>query len=192
LFPVNTIIAWDVNIYHKHKYIIITTFIIASWAYLQHKDREGEKGQWWPYDIMEQDLKSLQEEGFIAPDSWRFVKGSSSPAPEVGERLFTKAWVERGLSLPPSDFFLSVLNTYGLQPHNICPNAYTTLSNFVTLCEGHLGIRPDVRLFQYFYRTKKETKDKVMVNCGSVTFMLRQKRIFPPMAAHESVRYWNA
>ena len=35
MFPVNTIIAWDVNIHHKHKDIIITTFIIASWAYLQ-------------------------------------------------------------------------------------------------------------------------------------------------------------
>ncbi|KAK1694805.1 hypothetical protein QYE76_011502 [Lolium multiflorum] len=66
----------------------------------------------------------------------RFVKDNSSPAPEVNERVFTKAWVERGLSLPPSDFFLEVLNTYGMQPHNICPNAYTILSSFVTLCEG--------------------------------------------------------
>ena len=31
-----------------------------------------------------------------------------------------------------------------------------------------------------------------MYNCGSVTFMLRPKRIFPAMSTHESVRYWNA
>ncbi|KAK1662643.1 hypothetical protein QYE76_050802 [Lolium multiflorum] len=62
----------------------------------------------------------------------------------------TKAWVERGLSLPCSEFFLSVLDTYGLQPHNICPNSYLLLSNFATLCEGHLGIRPDVKLWQFF------------------------------------------
>ena len=35
VFPYNTIIAWDANIHHKYKDIIITTFIIASWAYLQ-------------------------------------------------------------------------------------------------------------------------------------------------------------
>ncbi|KAK1686500.1 hypothetical protein QYE76_047348 [Lolium multiflorum] len=104
----------------------------------------------------------------------------------------TKAWVERGLSLPCSEFFLSVLDTYGLQPHNICPNSYLLLSNFATLCEGHLGIRPDVKLWQFFFRLKKETKDKVMLNCGSVMFMLRPGRMYPPHDSHESVRYWNA
>ena len=28
MFPVNTIIAWDANIYHKHKDIIITTLLL--------------------------------------------------------------------------------------------------------------------------------------------------------------------
>ncbi|KAK1661999.1 hypothetical protein QYE76_050158 [Lolium multiflorum] len=91
-----------------------------------------------------------------------------------------------------AEFFLSVLSTYGLQPHNICPNSYLLLSNFTTLCEGYLGVCPDVRLFQFFYRVKKETKDKVMLNFGSMTFVLRTKRVFPALASHESIRYWNA
>ncbi|KAK1608621.1 hypothetical protein QYE76_032294 [Lolium multiflorum] len=106
--------------------------------------------------------------------------------------VMTKAWVEHGLSLPCSEFFLSILNTYGLQPHNICPNSYLLLSNFATLCEGHLGIRPDVKLWQFFFRVKKETKDKAMLNCGRMTFMLRPGRMYPPHDSHESVRYWNA
>jgi hypothetical protein len=106
--------------------------------------------------------------------------------------VFTKAWVEQGLSLPPSDLFLEVLNTDGLQPHNIYPNAYLIVYNFATLCEGHLRFRPDVCLLQFFYRVKNETKEKTMVNCGSMTFMLRPKRIFLPISSHESVRYWNA
>jgi hypothetical protein len=73
--------------------------------------------------------------------------------------------VERGLSFPPSDFFLSVLSTYALQPHNIGPNSYLILSNFTTLCEGYLGVWPDVWLLQFFYRVKKGTKEKSMVNC---------------------------
>jgi hypothetical protein len=35
MFPVNAIIACDVNIYHEHSDITINTFIFASWAYLQ-------------------------------------------------------------------------------------------------------------------------------------------------------------
>ncbi|XP_071681974.1 uncharacterized protein [Lolium perenne] len=31
-----------------------------------------------------------------------------------------------------------------------------------------------------------------MVNCGSMTFMLRPNRMYPPHDSHESVRYWNA
>ncbi|KAK1645632.1 hypothetical protein QYE76_063437 [Lolium multiflorum] len=137
------------------------------------------------------ELRELQNEGMISAH-WSFIRDTIVPKPGVGEVVMTKAWVERGLSLPCSEFFLSVLNTYGLQPHNICPNSYLLLSNFVTLCEGHLGIRPDIKLWQFFFRVKKETKDKAMLNCGSMTFMLRPGRMYPPHDSHESVRYWNA
>ncbi|KAK1668457.1 hypothetical protein QYE76_056616 [Lolium multiflorum] len=153
--------------------------------------REGERGQWWPCATTDVELRELQNEGMISTH-WSFTRDSDVPKPEAGEIVMTKAWVERGLSLPCSEFFLSVLNTYGLQPHNICPNSYLLLSNFVTLCEGHLGIRPDVKLWQFFFRVKKETKDKAMVNYGSMTFMLRPSRMYPPHDSHESVRYWNA
>ncbi|KAK1687186.1 hypothetical protein QYE76_048034 [Lolium multiflorum] len=153
--------------------------------------REGERGQWWPCETTDTELRELQNEGMIS-SHWSFTRDSIVPKPEAGEVVMTKAWVERGLSLPCSEFFLSILSTYGLQPHNICPNSYLLLSNFVTLCEGHLGIRPDVKLWQFFFRVKKETKEKAMVNCGSMTFMLRPSRMYPPHDSHESVRYWNA
>ncbi|KAK1643550.1 hypothetical protein QYE76_061355 [Lolium multiflorum] len=155
------------------------------------RSREGERGQWWPCETTDAELRELQNEGMIS-SHWSFMCDSDVPKPDTDERVMTKAWVERGLSLPCSDFFLSVLNTYGLQPHNICPNSYLLLSNFATLCEGHLGIRPDVRLWQFFFRVKNETKEKAMVNCVSMTFMLRPGRMYPPHDSHKSVRYWNA
>ncbi|KAK1649211.1 hypothetical protein QYE76_067016 [Lolium multiflorum] len=138
--------------------------------------REGEQGQWWPCETTDTELRELQNEGMISAH-WSFIRDTVVPKPGAGEVVMTKAWVEHGLSLPCSEFFLSILNTYGLQPHNICPNSYLLLSNFATLCEGHLGIRPDVKLWQFFFRGKKETKDKAMLNCGSMTFMLRPGRI---------------
>jgi hypothetical protein len=129
---------------------------------------------------MESELKAFEKEGLLAPESQKFTKDSITPTPDPDERVFTKAWVERGLLLPPSEFLLSVLSTYGLQPHNICPNSYLLLSNFATLCEGYLGVRSDVRLFQFFYKVNKEKKAKAMVNCGRMTFVLRNKRLFRP------------
>jgi hypothetical protein len=58
------------------------------------RNREEEKGQWWPCNLTEFELKSLQDEGFLALDSYRFTKDSSTPVSEVNERVFTKAWVE--------------------------------------------------------------------------------------------------
>jgi hypothetical protein len=61
--------------------------------------------------------------------------------------VLTKALVERGFSFPPSDFFLEILKTYGLQPHNISPNSVLAICNHVTLCEGHLRVTPELSLF---------------------------------------------
>ncbi|KAK1606314.1 hypothetical protein QYE76_029987 [Lolium multiflorum] len=60
------------------------------------------------------------------------------------------ALVERGFSLPPSDFFSEILKAYELQPHHISPNSILAISNHVTLCEGHLRVTPELSLFQMF------------------------------------------
>jgi hypothetical protein len=58
------------------------------------RNREGEKGQWWPCNVTDFELKALQEKGLITPGSYKFIKDSSTPNPEANERVFTKAWVE--------------------------------------------------------------------------------------------------
>ncbi|KAK1618061.1 hypothetical protein QYE76_023578 [Lolium multiflorum] len=50
---------------------------------------------------------------------WSFIRDTDIPKPGAGEVVMTKAWVERGLSLPCSEFFLSILNTYGLSPQHL-------------------------------------------------------------------------
>jgi hypothetical protein len=134
----------------------------------------------------------LLEEGFLKKKNIDFFEDESSPAPKPGYIVMCHAWIKRGLSLPPSKFFSEVLDKYGLQPHNICPNSFTVLSNFQTLCEGHLGVETDIKLFQWFYRIRPEDdSEKNICNCDSVTFILRARRNFPTLASHEYVRYWN-
>ena len=99
-------------------------------------------------------MKLLLDEGFLKQDLMTFTEGQATPAPPKGYTVLCRAWVERGLSLPPSKFFLDVLELYKLQPHNICPNSYVVLSNFQDVCEGYLGAEPDVRLFQWYYQCR--------------------------------------
>ncbi|KAK1679706.1 hypothetical protein QYE76_040554 [Lolium multiflorum] len=119
--------------------------------------------------------------------------GLSGSSPQDGEMVVTKTLVERGFSFPPSDFFSEIMKAYGLQPHNISPNSVLAISNHVTLCEGHLRVPPELSLFQYYFSVKKEKirQTSELATCGSITFMLRPGRVYPPTDRHESARYWS-
>ncbi|KAK1630717.1 hypothetical protein QYE76_005032 [Lolium multiflorum] len=158
------------------------------------RQRDSEaKGKWWPCTTTETELNNLEAEGFLRPGSWRTLPGSLALAPEAGEMVVTKALVERGFSFPPSDFFSEILKAYGLQPHNISPNSVLAISNHVTLCEGHLRVPPELSLFHYYFSVKKEKVPQTceLATCGSITFMLRPGRVYPPTDRHESARYWS-
>ena len=105
----------------------------------------------------------------------------------------TRALVERGFSLPPSDFFSEILEAYQLQPHNISPNSVLAIANHVAMCEGHLRVTPELALFEYFFSVKKETVPQTLslATCGSITFKIRPGRVYPHTDRHESVRYWS-
>ncbi|KAK1613236.1 hypothetical protein QYE76_036909 [Lolium multiflorum] len=158
------------------------------------RKRDSEaKGKWWPCTTTEMELKNLESEGFLQPGSWRTVPNEPAPAPRDNEMVLTKALVERGFSFPPSDFFREILKTYGLQPHNISPNSVLAISNHVALCEGHLRVTPELSLFQYYFSVKKEKirQTSELATCGSVTFIIRPGRVYPPTDRHESARYWS-
>ncbi|KAK1644626.1 hypothetical protein QYE76_062431 [Lolium multiflorum] len=166
--------------------------VAAKKSKARKRDTES-KGKWWPCTTTDTELNNLEAEGFLKPKSWRTIPGSLAPAPEAGEMVVTKALVERGFSFPPSDFFSEILKVYGLQPHNISPNSILAITNHATLCEGHLRIPPELPLFQYFFSVKKEKIPKAseLATCGSITFMLRPGRVYPPTDRHESARYWS-
>ncbi|KAK1648634.1 hypothetical protein QYE76_066439 [Lolium multiflorum] len=166
--------------------------VAAKKSKARSRDSEA-KGKWWPCTTTETELRNLEAEGFPKPGSWRMVSGSLTPAHEAGEWVVTKALIERGFSLPPSDFFTEILKAYQLQPHNISPNSILAISNHVTLCEGHLRVTPELSLFQYYFSVKKEkvSQTSSLATCGSITFKLRPGRIYPRTDRHESVRYWS-
>jgi hypothetical protein len=95
--------------------------------------------------------------------------GCSLPCAQSQKLVLTKVLTKRGFSLPPSNFFLEILKTYQLHPHNISLNSLLAISNHVTLCEGHLRVKTDLTLFQYYFSVNKESlpKANAFANCGS-------------------------
>jgi hypothetical protein len=55
------------------------------------------------------------------------------------------------LGLPPSKFFVAIMNFLGCELVHFNPNTITVLSCFTMLCECWLWITPDTNLFWYFY-----------------------------------------
>lgn len=66
-------------------------------------NREGEKGQWWPSEVTESELKAFEKEGIIAPDTWSFNKDSSTPTQNLTNVSLPKlGWSAAFLFIPPS------------------------------------------------------------------------------------------
>ena len=68
-----------------------------------------------------------------------------------GEHLFY------GFTPPSNLFFCQVLDFYKLRIHDLAPNSILNLSNFVTLCEDYLQIKPDLDFFLELFYCKQKT-----------------------------------
>ena len=137
----------------------------------------------------------MEREGLIAPrieSFWRVNPRETRPDPEDNEVVMMKSHVERGLSLPPSDFFSEAMLFYAVNPQHLSPNAILTLSGFQALHEGYLGVRPTMELFEYYYMAKRMPVElNIMRTCGSMCFKIRPNRRYPEIPGHESVRDWT-
>src|SRR4051812_25362734 len=161
------------------------------------EELDSHKGDWRGSDITDRDIQEMFAEGYLPATEglvWRAAPvGEVTLSPQAGEKVYLKAHLVRGVSLPISHFFLSVLNNNRVQPHNLSPNSILVLSNFETLCEGYLGIRPRLDLFVYFFTVKREARHskEELRNCGTISFKIRPGRRFPDIVGHESCKSWQ-
>ena len=67
------------------------------------------------------------------------------------ETIIFHDFVERGLTLPMSEFFYRLLQFWGIQLHHLIPQSILHLSIFTHFCEAFLEILPYFHLFQHFF-----------------------------------------
>jgi hypothetical protein len=105
-------------------------------------------------------LAGAAQQGFPSGekvDMWRAAAGDPYPMEKDPEEIpmFTR-FVERGLALPASDFFIGLLDYYGIKYLNLNPNRIFHVSVFVHFCEAFLGIKLHWVLFRKFFRVKPQ------------------------------------
>jgi hypothetical protein len=71
-----------------------------------------------------------------------------------GDFVFFVAYALARLVSPLSSFFLTLLESYGLQPQHLSPNSISLVAIFVHLYEMYVGVQPSVWLFQCFFMLK--------------------------------------
>src|SRR3954470_9879911 len=80
------------------------------------EEPDSHKGDWHGSNITDRDIQEMVAEGYLPTTegiAWRAVPaGEVTPSPQAGEKVYLKAQLVRGVSLPISNFFLSVLNHY--------------------------------------------------------------------------------
>src|SRR3954462_13207331 len=81
-------------------------------------ERDGVRGSWFPCKPDDAPMKLLVDESFLKMDLFHYTVEEAIPEPPTGFVVLYRAWVDHGLSLPPSKFFMDVLDLYKLQPHN--------------------------------------------------------------------------
>nr|ADB85292.1 putative retrotransposon protein [Phyllostachys edulis] len=111
--------------------------------------------KWMASDLSEKKLEALEKIGML-PDRnlirWRSAAGEHFLSREDGEIPVFLAYIECGLRVPVHRFLPCVLEYYRVELVNLALNSIANISIFAYLCEAYLEVRPNLKIFRYFYR----------------------------------------
>jgi hypothetical protein len=122
--------------------------------------RPDPNREWKKLKAKTEHLLALLNSGFLCEkevDMWRAAAGDPYPMEKNEDEIPMFArFAERGLSLPPSNFFKELMGYYGIEYLNLNPNGIFHTAVFVHFCEAFLGIKPHWILFRKFFRVKPQ------------------------------------
>jgi len=109
---------------------------------------------WRKSKMSEGAVQELEAMGLLqnqAVIQWRAGEGEDYPFEGTLETVVFRGFVVRGLAVPVSEFFHTLLHFWGIQLHHLTPQSILHLSIFTHFCEAFLGILPHFHLFQHFF-----------------------------------------
>jgi hypothetical protein len=95
--------------------------------------------------------QAYYERGWLTGNVISSVPKVDVPTVEGSTVIFFESHLVARLGLLPSKFLVTIMGYLDCELFHFNPNAISTLSTFVMLCECWLGITPDTILFWYYY-----------------------------------------
>ena len=89
-----------------------------------------------------------------------------------GEVVIFQDFCAAGLIPPFSEFFMAVLEMYGLHMLHLHPTVVVTLSLFAYVCKAYVGVVPSVALSHHFFTPHMGRSTWIF---GCVSFILQPK-----------------
>ena len=153
------------------------------------------KGSWEGSEVSAADIQYLSDTRRLpskAKVAARMAGGEREPQPQEGKRVVFFSHFKRGFGLPASTFFHAFLSFFGLQPHHLGANAVLQLSGFANLCEGYLGVEPDVELWSPLFFLKQQGPEAgAMSDCGATVVSIQPNGLFPKIPLEDSAKKWQ-
>ena len=89
---------------------------------------------------------------------WIAPKSETTPNPPSGYVVSLARLHERGFGVPAGRFIRALCHHYGVDLHNLAPNAISQAAVFVAVCEGYLGIPVHWDLWRHLFRGELYTE----------------------------------
>jgi hypothetical protein len=129
-------------------------------------------------DLVSAGQLAANEEG--RPAEWIVPPaGDHAPNPPDGYVVSFIRFHERGFAASASRFMRALCHRYGVELHNIAPNAISQAATFVGICEGYLGIPENWDLWVHLFRAElftqptTEQRTHCAVRAGGMSLALR-------------------
>ena len=98
-------------------------------------------------------IRKMLRKEFIRGDQLEIHPGTSPL--QDGEVVTFHDFSVMGMLPPFSDFFMAVLEAFGLHMLHLHPNADMILATFAHACEAFVGVMPSVALFRHFFMPRR-------------------------------------
>ena len=114
------------------------------------------QGRWVASSIQMEDIAKLREVGYLTADIEHRLPapGQVIPTPESNECVVFVPHFLHGLGLTLDPFVRGLMFYYGLDFHDLDPDAILHISSFIIVCEAFLHVTPHFGLWLKTFNVK--------------------------------------
>ena len=152
----------------------------------------NSQGRWVASSIQEEDIARLREVGYLSADIQHRLPppGKVIPTPEPNESVVFVPHFLYGLGLTLDPFVRGLMFYYGLDFHDLAPDAILHISSFIILCEAFLHVTPHFGLWLKTFNVKPKVIEGKQVECGGATVNKRTNTLWPKGSFTETSNLW--